>query len=121
MAAYTSKTAESAAPRLTRAQLRELERELRREQTRLQRAIATHEERDDATSPWTGGVRRAPASAEGGLAVALESRALARHQALTEALRRLEAGTYGRCAGCEKPIPYGRLLVMPDATHCVAC
>lgn len=38
-----------------------------------------------------------------------------------EALARLDAGTYGLCAGCGQPIPTGRLEVRPFAMHCVAC
>ena len=38
-----------------------------------------------------------------------------------EALVRLDAGAYGVCAGCGRPIPAARLEVRPFATHCVAC
>lgn len=38
-----------------------------------------------------------------------------------EAIERLDAGTYGICANCGRPIPPGRLEVRPFATHCVAC
>jgi DnaK suppressor protein len=37
------------------------------------------------------------------------------------ALRKLEAGTYGRCDECGKEIPYERLEVRPQATLCVQC
>jgi len=37
------------------------------------------------------------------------------------ALRRLDAGTYGDCAGCGEPIPLQRLLVQPAAERCAAC
>jgi RNA polymerase-binding transcription factor DksA len=37
------------------------------------------------------------------------------------ALTRLDAGEYGACMRCGEPIPYGRLLVMPEATHCLRC
>ena len=37
------------------------------------------------------------------------------------ALSRLESGTYGRCVGCGKPVPEGRLEALPDAARCVAC
>lgn len=113
------RTRSAVTPALTIAQLRELERELRSEQARLERSTAVREGPTDATSPWS--VLRAPTDAEGGLAVALESRSLARYETLTGALRRLAEGTYGRCASCGNPIPYGRLAVMPEAMHCVAC
>lgn len=38
-----------------------------------------------------------------------------------EALARMDAGTYGICANCGRPIPAGRLEVRPFAVHCVAC
>jgi RNA polymerase-binding transcription factor DksA len=44
-----------------------------------------------------------------------------RLDAIDAALARLEAGTYGTCNTCNEPIPYGRLIVMPEATHCVGC
>nr|WP_201470382.1 TraR/DksA C4-type zinc finger protein [Microbacterium hydrocarbonoxydans] len=38
-----------------------------------------------------------------------------------DAIARLDAGTYGVCASCGRPIPAARLEVRPFATHCVAC
>lgn len=37
------------------------------------------------------------------------------------ALSRLRDGCYGSCALCGEPIAYGRLLVMPETTHCIGC
>jgi DnaK suppressor protein len=37
------------------------------------------------------------------------------------ALARIEAGTYGRCTGCQGEIPRERLEVRPFAGTCVAC
>lgn len=37
------------------------------------------------------------------------------------ALGRVDAGTYGVCGVCGRPIPAGRLEVRPMATTCVAC
>ena len=37
------------------------------------------------------------------------------------ALERVEAGTYGQCEACGKPIPHARLEVVPEATLCVSC
>jgi DnaK suppressor protein len=110
----------NAARHLTRAQLRDLEEELRSERARLERSIATRMGADDAV-PTTDSNFRGGTQAEGGLAVALETRIFDRHQMLDAALRRLEAGTYGACVSCHSPIPYGRLLVMPEASYCVAC
>ena len=38
-----------------------------------------------------------------------------------EAIRRMEAGTYGVCVRCGDPIPPARLEARPMATMCVAC
>ena len=38
-----------------------------------------------------------------------------------EALMRMDAGTYGICAHCGRPIPPERLAVRPFAEYCVAC
>ncbi|MFD5224147.1 TraR/DksA family transcriptional regulator [Microbacterium sp. NPDC058342] len=38
-----------------------------------------------------------------------------------EALHRWDAGTYGSCASCGRPIPPGRLEVRPFAELCVPC
>ena len=110
----------NAARRLTRAQLRDLEDELRSQRARLERSIATRMGADDG-APTTGSVLRGGTQPEGGLAVALETRIAHRHEMIDSALRRLEAGTYGVCLSCQNPIPYGRLVAMPEATYCVAC
>jgi RNA polymerase-binding transcription factor DksA len=49
--------------------------------------------------------------------------AAARQQlAETEAaLARVDAGTYGRCAGCNTSISAERLEVLPAARYCVTC
>ena len=108
------------ARRLTQAQLRDLEAELRDHRARLERSIATRMGADDAAPAMRSALGGA-AQSHGGLAVALETRIFDRHQMLDSALRRLEEGTYGVCVSCHNPIPYGRLLVMPEATYCVGC
>ena len=44
-----------------------------------------------------------------------------RYAALIQARDRMEKGTYGTCLRCGKPIPVGRLLVMPESQNCAAC
>ena len=105
---------------LTKAQLRELEHELRSECERLERSITTRVAAGSAI-PANGSAPQVYPQAEGALAAALETRMLDRHQVLVSALRRLEEGTYGVCLACDNPIPYGRLLVMPDTAYCVRC
>ena len=40
---------------------------------------------------------------------------------IDSSLIRLSEGTYGRCAACGKPIPAGRLELVPWAALCVPC
>lgn len=47
--------------------------------------------------------------------------AQARVAAIDAALGRVEAGTYGVCESCHRPIPEARLEALPEATLCVAC
>ena len=108
------------ARRLTQAQLRHLGDELRSERARLKRSLATRLGTEDL-APTTGNTLRGATQSEGGLAVALETRTFDRYQMLDAALQRLEAGTYGVCVSCHNPISYGRLLVMPETTYCIAC
>ncbi len=40
---------------------------------------------------------------------------------IDQALERLDAGTYGRCVRCGRPIPDERLAAVPWAAFCVPC
>ena len=40
---------------------------------------------------------------------------------IEQALKRLDAGTYGTRVGCGQRIAAGRLEVLPYATHCIGC
>ncbi len=49
---------------------------------------------------------------------ALTERAI---EEIDEALARLDAGTYGRCVDCGKPIPVERLEAVPASATCLDC
>lgn len=44
-----------------------------------------------------------------------------RRAALDDALVRIDAGSYGTCAACGRPIGPERLDAVPGATHCIDC
>jgi DnaK suppressor protein len=118
---FLKEVVEMSTPRgLTAAQLRELERELRSERARLERRMVT-EDRAHGADPTGDGAAYGAEPAESDLGIALETQTHARHEALLDALRRLEAGSYGICVGCRSAIPYGRLLAMPETARCVTC
>ena len=62
-----------------------------------------------------------PLSAEWSRLSGLTEGARAELGQVDDALARLEAGTYGVCARCGKPIPAARLEVRPFAELCVPC
>ncbi|TWU57917.1 TraR/DksA family transcriptional regulator [Rubripirellula reticaptiva] len=47
-----------------------------------------------------------------------ESREL---NAINDAIGRFDAGMFGNCDGCGKPIPLSRLRAIPYATDCIDC
>jgi RNA polymerase-binding protein DksA len=51
----------------------------------------------------------------------LEGRERRQLDEVNAALSRLEAGTYGVCEQCSRPIPLARLRAMPSARYCVEC
>jgi DnaK suppressor protein len=106
---------------LTTKQRQQIEAELLAERARLERSMEMQTAGDGAMTVAGGFATPAPSSEEGGVALALATRTHARYAAILEALTRLAAGTYGICVSCNGRIPYGRLLVMPEAARCVAC
>lgn len=51
----------------------------------------------------------------------LDQRGRELRDAVEAALRRLDDGTYGRCASCRELLPIERLEAVPYADVCVAC
>jgi DnaK suppressor protein len=49
------------------------------------------------------------------------SMVLRTEEEVVRALARLDAGTYGTCETCGKPVAPERLEAMPWATQCIAC
>lgn len=92
-----------AARELTMTELRELVNDLNTERARLERTLALAD-----FDPKE-------------IAVGVHTETAARRDTLVAALDRIAAGSYGVCERCEQDIPFGRLLVMPEATHCVTC
>ena len=43
------------------------------------------------------------------------------HSEIVDAIRRIDAGTYGKCESCGEEIPVERLEAIPTARLCVTC
>jgi DnaK suppressor protein len=107
---------------ISSAQLRELETDIRSELARIERSLAREADNEALAAPDDASSRTVPAfGADGELTATLTGRVHARQMELTEALQRIEEGRYGVCGHCGASIPYGRLLVVPEATHCLEC
>jgi DnaK suppressor protein len=116
--------AENQRSALTAEQVTELRAELERELARLDRTMESSREAAkpvmlDQTS--VGRVSRVDALQNQAMSVDLHARNEARRAQIVDALERISAGTYGICARCSQPIPYGRLLVFPEARSCATC
>jgi DnaK suppressor protein len=103
---------------LSRRQLRELKAELLSERRRLERSMDVDAYADESLWNAGGGVTTLTASGVDG---GVQTRTNARYDAIVNALHRLATGNYGKCVGCDHPLPYGRLIVIPEALHCVTC
>ena len=106
---------------LSAAQRRELEAELRAEASRLRRSMARTQFIEAGAIPITESNAVAGGDIAAGLGLVLETRSEAASDTITRALQRLADGTYGHCVRCDDPIPYGRLLALPETEHCLTC
>ncbi len=62
-----------------------------------------------------------PLSVEMDRILTLAAVARRRTEEIDAALARLDAGVYGMCRTCRRPIPVARLEAVPEATQCVSC
>jgi DnaK suppressor protein len=109
---------------LTRSQLDVLRAELERQLKKLQRSMQTT---DRVMKPVqldqsaVGRLSRIDNLQTQGLTAGLQAREQARLGQILEALKRLDAGTYGTCVVCGEPVSFERLMVFPEAPNCTAC
>jgi DnaK suppressor protein len=77
----------------------------------------------EAPGPMTYGSQAAAASHvfEQQRDLALRERAEQHLAEVDAALARIEAGTYGRCTSCGRPVGSERLAALPWAAHCIEC
>ena len=109
---------------LTGPQLTELRAELESELARLDK---TRDSSREAAQPVAldqtsvGRISRMDALQNQQMSKDLHSRNEMRRAQILDALERMDADMYGMCTRCGQEIPYGRLLVFPEARHCAAC
>ena len=111
---------------LTEKQLRARREELEAERAQLVTQVAELDAEADVNNWREGGFDDDPADAgsasfERETAQSLSNHARGLLVQIDDALRRMDAGSYGLCEGCGKPIEAERLEAIPYATLCMDC
>jgi len=111
---------------LTKAQLDAVKTSLLDEREQLRSQVTELEAEADVKNWRDGGFDDDPAdsgsaSFERETAQSLSNHARALLQQIEDALRRIDAGTYGDCAQCGQPIQKARLDALPASTLCMDC
>ncbi|RMH58155.1 MAG: TraR/DksA family transcriptional regulator [Bacteroidetes bacterium] len=96
---------------------------LEAELERLRLSLAVADPSADSITPDNaiGRLTRMEALQAQSMSAATRARQQKRLRLLAQALERIADGTYGQCIRCGRPIPRGRLEVMPEARVCIAC
>lgn len=110
----------------TKTQLRLRREELEAERVQLLAQVAELDAEADVNNWREGGFDDDPADAgsasfERETAQSLSNHARRLLTQIDDALRRMDAGTYGRCGSCHEYIEAERLEVLPYATMCMDC
>lgn len=109
---------------LTADQVDELRAELERQLRKLEKSMEVSEEAVrpvELDQTAVGRLSRMDSLMSQGMAKNLQERERVELARIQEAFRRLEDGSYGICSKCGAPIPFGRLMVFPEAPTCQAC
>lgn len=112
---------------MKKREMKKFQKLLMAEQDHLSKGIRTIEENTmegtlrDAGADLTGFAEAGTDNNERDTALRVASGESEWLQEVSDALERIDAGSYGTCEGCEQEIPVKRLEVFPSAKYCVAC
>ncbi len=109
---------------LTEAQIVDFRTELERELARLEKSMTVTDEALKTVELDQGAVgrlSRMDSLQNQGMAKGLRERESVKLALIQEALRRLEAGTYGICTACGGRVAAERLFVLPESGTCAHC
>ncbi len=104
---------------MTKTELNAFRRTLENRRAELAQGNRNREALAIETSPDE--LDRIQHSQERELAIGALDRNSARLREVQEALRRIDAGAFGICVGCEEEINLKRLNAVPWASSCIAC
>jgi RNA polymerase-binding transcription factor len=111
--------------------IEELQQRLRDEEQRLQHELYEFTSGDEAVNMAdltieSGGIPGDQVDNAEALSQVERNRAMTAHtqhllRQVTEALARIDAGTYGKCTNCGRPIQLARLQALPYVALCIDC
>ncbi len=109
---------------LTEAQTAELREELERQLAKLEKSMMVTDEAlktVELDQSAVGRLSRMDSLQSQGIAKGLREREVVGLALIQEAIRRLDAGTYGLCTVCGGEVAFERLLVFPESATCTPC
>lgn len=109
---------------LSEAQTAELRHELEGQLSKLEKSMVVTDEAlktVELDQAAVGRLSRMDSLQNQGMAKGLRERELVRLAQIQEAIKRLDAGTYGICTGCSGAVVFERLLVFPESATCSRC
>jgi DnaK suppressor protein len=102
-------------------QLRQIRDDLLRTLSKLERNVNKVAKPADLDQTSIGRLSRIEALQMQGMTQGLQEREQVQLAQVTDALRRIEQGTYGACVECGVTIQFERLLVFPETPSCTTC
>lgn len=109
-------------PVLSAEQIEQIRADLLRVLSKLERSLLNGQARPaDLDQTAVGRLSRIEALQNQGLTQGLHEREQVQLTQVTNALRRIELGSYGLCTACGAPIQAERLLVFPETPSCSRC
>ena len=109
---------------LSEPQLAQLRDELAQQLAKLERSMIVTDEAlktVELDQSAVGRLSRMDSLQNQGIAQGLREREMLGLALIQEAIRRLDAGTYGVCSECGVGVAFERLLVFPESATCVPC
>ena len=108
---------------MTKVEKEEIRTKVIEEISKTENTIAEYKEMTRPISPENaiGRISRMDAINNKSVAEAALRQAEMKFQKLTEVLESVDDKNFGLCLKCNRPIPIGRILLMPQSRHCVNC
>ena len=108
---------------MTKQELNDIEEKVLQEIEKTKKSIADYQELTKPISPENaiGRITRMDAINNKSVAEAALRQAEVKLNNLLNVQDSLEDKDFGICIKCQKPIPIGRILLMPQSRHCVNC